>query len=155
MITIKSPELELQAAKEANAQLLEQLHELQAECQRNDMAANVTNDAYISEQKHAEELAAALEHVSVKWLQLHMALSEALGLECLPDEDIERYTERIAAMKVTLEPFAAAYDVYALAWGHDMHPDLDLTEISNARYSKVLTFGEFQAAKKAYSGDVH
>ena len=49
----------------------------------------------INEQKHAEELSAALEHISVKWLELHTVLSAALGIECLPEEDPERYTDKI------------------------------------------------------------
>jgi len=44
----------------------------------------------------------ALDTVSTEWVQLHMALSEALGLEFLPNEDIERYTEAISSMKAAL-----------------------------------------------------
>lgn len=42
--------------------------------------------------------AAALDHVSTQWVQLHIALSEALGLEFMPNEDVEQYTNAIATL---------------------------------------------------------
>lgn len=43
--------------------------------------------------------ARALDHVSTQWVQLHQLISEALGLEFLPNEDIERYSEAITALR--------------------------------------------------------
>lgn len=43
--------------------------------------------------------ARALDMVSTQWVQLHQLISEALGLEFLPNEDIERYEEAIKALR--------------------------------------------------------
>lgn len=43
--------------------------------------------------------ARALDAVSTQWVQLHQLISEALGLEFLPNEDIERYEEAIKALR--------------------------------------------------------
>lgn len=64
-------------------------------------------------QGEAVDFAANLDHVSTQWVQLHQELSAALGLDFEPNEDIERYTEAIAALReqvptLTSDTFAAA-----------------------------------------------
>lgn len=44
-----------------------------------------------------------LEHVATQWVQLHQAISDALGLPFEPNEDIERYTEAIGALRQQLK----------------------------------------------------
>lgn len=80
MITVKNAELELQAAKEANAQLLEQLHELQAECNRNDLAANVTHDVYMALERERDDLRLQNKQLENVMLDFQVSLENLLAL---------------------------------------------------------------------------
>lgn len=66
--------------------------------------------------EHAElvQMSHNLETVATQWVQLHQALSEALGLEFEPDEDIERYTDAITALR---DQLAAALTALKTALG--------------------------------------
>lgn len=61
-------------------------------------------------QGEAVDLAANLDHVSTQWVQLHQELSTALGLDFEPNEDIERYTEAIAALREQVATLTASRD---------------------------------------------
>lgn len=54
--------------------------------------------------EHAElvQMSHNLEHVATQWVQLHQALSAALGLEFEPDEDVDRYTEELTRLRSEL-----------------------------------------------------
>ena len=53
-------------------------------------------------QVEADMLSRNLDHVSTEWVQLHQEMSRALELDFEPEEDIERYTEAIAALRADL-----------------------------------------------------
>lgn len=91
-----------QAHKEASA-----LHTALTGFDDNGQPATASEDTAPTGAGDCSVLVASLEHVSTQWVQLHQAMSEALGLEFLADEDIERYTEAIAAKDTELASLRA------------------------------------------------
>lgn len=69
------------------------------------MSWMTTHEEMIEKAKEARagltQLSAAQDHTATQWVQFHQVMSEALGLDFEPNEDIERYTEAIKELKAT------------------------------------------------------
>lgn len=108
----------------------------------------------------AVDLAANLGHVSTQWVQFHQELSAALGLDFEPNEDIERYTEAIAALRSQvatltgkLKPFDDLYsDFTDYNVENDEDHQLNIIEYIDRYSDDEAMLSLFEYAHKVYSG---